>query len=198
MKFIKYMKKSTIISSVIYIIVGLLLAIFPGSTARTIGYAFATVVLIVGLGFLYRYFSKDVRVLFVGNELVTGIVLVALSLFVFLRVDSVVSVIPFFLGIIITISGVTKLQDAISFQRVRYGGSIYVYVLAVLNIIFGILLMLNPFKAVETLIMLIGFGLVYSGVTDLITLILVTKNIMRMQDRDGIIEVEAREVDSEI
>ncbi|MDD6571903.1 MAG: DUF308 domain-containing protein [Thermoflexaceae bacterium] len=195
MNVLKEMKKNAMISSLIYVIVGIILTLFPGSTARTIGYAFATVVLIAGLSFLYRFITKDVSYSFVGNEFVIGIVLVMASVFVFMRVDSVVSIIPILLGVVITISGISKLQNAIGLHKMHYSGSTAVLAFAILNIVFGIVLILNPFGAVTTLIMLIGLGLIFSGVTDFVTTFLITRNLMKMKKNSDIIEVEAREIE---
>lgn len=194
MEILKEMKRNAVITSVMYIIVGLILTFFPASTARTIGYAFATVILIVGLSFLYRFIIKEAAYTFVGNELVIGTVLVLASIFVYARVDSVVSFIPVLLGIVVLVSGITKLQNAIGLQKMRYQGSTAVLAFAVLNIFFGIVLVFNPFSAVTTLIMLIGLGLVFSGVTDLITTFWIAKNLYKVNKDEEII-VEAREID---
>ena len=194
MEILKEMKRNAVITSVMYIIIGLILTFFPASTARTIGYAFATVILIVGLSFLYRFIIKDVAYTFVGNELVIGTVFVLASIFIYARVDSVVSFIPILLGIVVLVSGITKLQNAIGLRKMQYQGATAVLAFAVLNIFFGIVLVFNPFSAVTTLIMLIGLGLVFSGVTDLITTFWIAKNIYKVNKGDEII-VEAREVE---
>lgn len=194
MEILKEMKRNAVITSTIYIIVGLVLTLFPASTARTIGYAFATVILIAGLGFLYRFVVKDAAYSFVGNELVIGTVLVLASIFVFVRVESVVSFIPVLLGVVVMVSGITKLQNAIGLQKMRYQGSTAVLIFAVLNILFGIVLVFNPFSAVTTLIMLIGLGLVFSGVTDLITTFWIAKNIYKV-GKGAPIVMEGREIE---
>lgn len=189
----KEMNKNAVITSVMYIIVGIILTLFPASTARTIGYAFATVILIVGLGFLYRFIIKETAYCFVGNELVIGVVLVLASIYVYARVDSVVSIIPVLLGIVVIVSGITKLQNAIGLRKMQYQGSTAVLAFAVLNIFFGVVLVFNPFSAVTTLIMLIGLGLIFSGITDLFTTFWIAKNIHKVDKNEEII-VEAREV----
>lgn len=194
MRIFKEMKRTAIISSVIYIIVGLILAIFPDSTARTIGYAFATVILVAGLGFLYRFVTKGQEYAFVGNELAIGVILIIASVFIYLNVDSVISVIPVLLGIVIFVSGITKMQNAIGLHNMKYSGSTAVFVLAILNILFGIVLIINPFGAVTTLIMLLGIGLIFSGITDFVTTWLITRNVTRMEKDAESIEVEAKEL----
>lgn len=194
MRIFKEMKRTAIISSAIYIIVGLILAFFPDSTARTIGYAFATVILVAGLGFLYRFVTKGNEYAFVGNELAIGVILIIASVFIYLNVDSVISIIPVLLGIVIFVSGITKMQNAIGLHNMKYNGSTAVFVLAILNILFGIVLIINPFGAVTTLIMLLGIGLIFSGITDFVTTWLITKNVTRMEKDAESIEVEAKEL----
>ncbi len=194
MEIFKQMNKNAAITAVMYIIVGIILTFFPASTARTIGYAFATVILIVGLGFLYRFIIKETAYCFVGNELVIGIVLVLASIYVYVRVDSVVSIIPVLLGIVVVVSGISKLQNAIGLRKMQYQGSTAVLAFAVLNILFGVILVLNPFSAVTTLIMLIGLGLIFSGITDLVTAFWIARNIYKV-DKDQEIIVEARDIE---
>ena len=194
MEIFKEMKRNAVITSTMYIVVGLILTFFPASMARMLGYVFATVILIVGLGFLYRFAVKEAAYSFVGNELVIGAVLVLASIYVFVRVESVVSIIPVLLGIVVMVSGITKLQNAIGLQKMRYERSTAVLIFAVLNILFGNVLVFNPFSAVTTMIMLIGLGMVFSGGTDLIPPVWSAKNIYKVNKSDTI-TVEGREIE---
>lgn len=195
MNILKEMKKSTMISAAIYVIIGAILTFFPDSTARTIGYAVATVILITGLCFLYRYVTKDISLMLVGNELVIGLILVVAAIFVYVKVDIVVGIIPVVLGIIIEVSGISKLQNAIALHRMNYKGQTAVLLFAILNILLGILLIFNPFKAATTLIMLLGMGLMFSGITDFITTFIITGNVSKAMKKGQFIEVDGREVE---
>lgn len=190
MNLLKNMKKDTLAAAIVYIFAGLFLLIFPETTAKTIGYAFACILLVMGLRSIFNYMMRDVSVVFYHNDLVIAAVLILASVCVFINVEAVVSIIPFVLGIIVAISGVIKLQNAINLKRLNHGGAMMVFILAAVNIIFGIVLLVNPFKAMATLIRIIGIGLVFSGVTDCFTLFCIARKIRLYEENNSVIEGE--------
>lgn len=190
MNILKNLKRETIISSIVYILAGIILIIFPQTTARTIGYAFACILILLGIRCIIKYMKRDIKMAFYHYDLVTAAVLILASVCVFINVDAVVAFIPFILGIFVTISGVIKLQNALDLWRLQNGGSVMVFILAVINVVFGIVLIVNPFGAMATLIRIIGIGLIYSGVTDLITVLCISGKIKRYEEANGIIEGE--------
>lgn len=196
MKVLKEMNKRELLPALIYVLVGLILAFYPEATAVTLGYSFATIVLFCGLAFLYRFIVKDISTIFVGNEFVIGVVLVLGSIYIYLNVEKVVSVIPVLIGILIVISAVAKIQNAIGLYRAHYSGRIFVLVVAVINLIIGLVLVFNPFKTVTLLILLLGIGLIYSGVTDIIAAFLVCKGIVKARKMEETIEVNAVEINT--
>lgn len=197
MGLLKSLKKDMVVAAVIYILVGLVLIFFPETTARTIGYTFACVLLLLGLRCIFNYMMRDVQLTFYYNDLVGAALFIISSVAVFIHVEAVVSFIPFILGVFVTISGVLKLQNAMNLKRLNTGGSITVLLLAVLNTLFGIVLILNPFNAMATLVRIIGIGLLFSGITDFITTILIAKKIRVYMDANGVIKGEVLEKESE-
>lgn len=195
----RVMRKDTLVPSIIYLVIGLILVFCPTSTMRTIGYVFATLLLLCGILMVYRYCTKDVNRVFYGNELVYGMILVALSILIYSKVDSFIAIIPMFLGIVILTSGVSKLQYAIGLYRSHYRGQTALFFLAAVNIILGLVLLINPFASMATLVIIIGASLIFSGVTDLLTTVMIDrkmKKVQHMKEEAGPIDVEAREVDN--
>jgi uncharacterized membrane protein HdeD (DUF308 family) len=72
------------------------------------------------------------------------------------------------LGIVILINGIVKLQQVAELVRMNEGGWLFIAILAAVNIIIGIVAILNPFDTANLLIRVIGIGLLYGGITDLI------------------------------
>lgn len=71
------------------------------------------------------------------------------------------------MGLAVLISGLIKLQHAVDLFRAKIQGSILLFLMAVISIILGVLAIVNPFEAAATLIMIIGAGLLISGITDI-------------------------------
>lgn len=188
MNIIKNIKKETMAAAVVYICSGLFLTVFPETTAKSIGYVIACFLLIMGLRSIFNYMMRDVSVVFYHNDLVVAALFILASIGVFINVEAVVSVIPFILGIIVSISGVIKLQNAINLKRLNHGGALTVFILAAANIIFGVVLIINPFQVMTTLIRIVGIGLIFSGVTDCFTLFSIAKKIKMYEESNSVIE----------
>lgn len=177
MKTLKKIKWNVIISSVIYVALGVILLLWPEKMARNICYVIGVIAVAVGIVNLIDYIRKDYSVDAYRYNLVYGLVFILFGVFVFVKVDTVVSIIPFLLGFAVTISGLLKLQNAVDLVRMKYKGWGAVMIVSVLNIAFGVVLIMNPFDSAMILFICIGIGMIYSGVSDLIATIMLSRSI---------------------
>lgn len=177
MKTLKKIKWNVIISSVIYVALGVILLLWPEKMARNICYVIGVIAVAVGIVNLIDYIRKDYSVDAYRYNLVYGLVFILFGVFVFVKVDTVVSIIPFLLGFAVTISGLLKLQNAVDLVRMKYKGWGAVMIVSVLNIAFGVVLIMNPFDSAMVLFICIGIGMIYSGVSDLIATIMLSRSI---------------------
>lgn len=177
MKTLKKIKWNVIISSVIYVALGVILLLWPEKMARNICYVIGVIAVAVGIVNLIDYIRKDYSVDAYRYNLVYGLVSILFGVFVFVKVDTVVSIIPFLLGFAVTISGLLKLQNAVDLVRMKYKGWGAVMIVSVLNIAFGVVLIMNPFDSAMILFICIGIGMIYSGVSDLIATIMLSRSI---------------------
>lgn len=177
MKTLKKIKWNVIISSVIYVALGVILLLWPEKMARNICYVIGVIAVAVGIVNLIDYIRKDYSVDAYRYNLVYGLVSILFGVFVFVKVDTVVSIIPFLLGFAVTISGLLKLQNAVDLVRMKYKGWGAVMIVSILNIAFGVVLIMNPFDSAMILFICIGIGMIYSGVSDLIATIMLSRSI---------------------
>lgn len=158
-------KRSIVIAAVIYIIAGLVLLIIPTLTAHVIAYTVATLSLIFGVFQLASYFFSKPYDLHKG--LLIGSFSIFLSIFIYCRVDLIISVIPIILGFVISFSGMSTLQQTIDLIRIKQKGWVALLVVSIVNIILGIIAICNPFTTAIALMSLIGVGLIFSGISDI-------------------------------
>lgn len=163
---LKEMKWNMLMSAALYIVLGLILLIFPATTARTICYMVAGIAIVTGLVNLVVYFTRNITRNYYRNDFVTGLLLMVLGIFVIYRVDLVIALVPFIIGLCIIVSGLFKLQGALDVQRMG-GNAVLILGVAVVNVVIGILMMINPFESALLLYRLLGAGLLFSGMTDL-------------------------------
>lgn len=151
--------------------------------------------MVAGVLSLIRYFTFDAQDAFYRNDFLFGLIGFALGALIFLRKDIFASLIPLCLGIAILFSGFVKLQDAIDANRLGYQKSLAYIILAIINIVGGVLVILNPFTTNAVLFIIIGIGLIYSGVSDIVSTIYLSRrlNTLVKAIKDQVINVDVTE-----
>lgn len=201
--FINELKWNKIVYGAILVVVGLILFLFPGQISEVISMVVGLFFLLMGIVVIVTYLTKRVEMVFGSNRLVIGAAFITLGIFVMRRADFVVSIIPFILGLIVLVSGVNKLQNFIDLKRLNSDGGIVTLVFAILNIAFGVVLIINPFDAAIVLLKVTGVALAFSGITDLVATFILQKQAKDymvnkadrfMRDSD-IIDAEFEEAD---
>ncbi len=177
MKTLKKLKWNVIMSSVIYVALVVILLIWMEMTAKNICYVVGVISIAVGVVNLIDYIRKDYSVDAYRYNLVYGMVFILLGIFIFVKVETVISIIPVLLGFAVTISGLLKFQNAVDLVRMKYSGWGIVMIVSILNIAFGVVLIMNPFASAMILFICIGIGMIYSGVSDLIATIMLSRSI---------------------
>lgn len=176
---LKELKWSAILRSAIYILLGIVLILFPDTTARTLCYIGGGAIVVIGVVTLITYLFRDVESRYYRNDFVMGLIEVLLGLFAIYKADLLISLIPFILGIFVMISGFCKLENGLDVKRMGYDNWYVFVMLSIVNIIFGVILLFNPFEAATVMFIIIGVGLLFSGVTDLILTVLISRQVHR-------------------
>ncbi len=185
---LKDLRSSSILPALFCLVYGIVLIIWPDISSNFICYAIGAAIMLVGVVFVIRYIRKDLVRDFYRKDLVIGLIAISLGLVALLRVELIKGLIPTILGIAVLFSGIVKLQNAIDMFRMQYTYWYFILILALLNIGFGILLIVEPIWIVDVVFVLIGCGLVYSGISDLVTLYFVSKTIRNMLKESDIID----------
>lgn len=166
MNFLKQLRWNLILMALVFIALGVILIIWPTETLTTSCYILAALLIAVGVVSLISYMKKDISGIIYRYDLVVGLSCVLGGVLIIIKVNQLTDLIPVVLGFLVTISGILKIQNSIDMLRLGHGTWHVAFALAVINIVFGIVLLINPF-AKEVLITCIGVALVYSGITDL-------------------------------
>lgn len=164
---LKNVKWQSLVSSIIYIVIGLFLVIYPNQVADIICNLIGAGLIIYGAILLIGYFVRNVRDILYRDDFVLGIIWILIGILVISQKDIVKAIIPFLLGIFIVASGFMKLQDAVDAKRMGSSKSLSYLVMAVISIVLGLIILFNLIKTNEMLYRFIGIGLLYSGVSDL-------------------------------
>lgn len=171
MKLLKQIKWDTLFMGVLYILLGIVALVIPETMEKLLGFLIGVVLIVAGAVSMISYLLRDAHQNYYHNDFLHGLLGILLGIVVLYKVDIIISLVPFLLGTLVLVSGLSKLQDVIDLKRLEYGNWIFMLVLAVINIILGLILIFNPMAAATLLFRLIGIGLIFSGLTDCVTTI---------------------------
>ncbi len=185
MKLLRQIKWNLVILSFLFIALGIILILWPNEVMRTSCYMLAAMLIIVGVISLINYLRKDISGILYRYDLVVGLSAVLGGILVIIKVDQLLSLIPVVLGFLVTISGILKMQNSVDMLRLGQGTWYVAFCMAILNIIFGIVLLIDPFSR-ELLVYLLGAALIFSGITDLYVTISISHRLADLVQENGI------------
>ena len=193
-QWIKDMKKQFTLTAIFSILLGLVLVIWPDATKMAVSYLIGAALVVLGVIQVVRYFVYEVRLDLFRYDFVSGLILLGVGVFLLMRPEIIVGFLPVLLGMAIVIDGAVKIQQSMDLLRVGYRHWWLVLLLAVLALAAGVVLLVNPFEAASTLVLMIGIVLIYDGVTDLWTISRVSGRLRQMR-AEASVEVSGVDVD---
>lgn len=173
----KNLKWSSVGIALCYIVAGILFFANAKLTREIICSWTGYILLIVGAVSIIAYFLRHKTVSFMKNEFRDGLILITLGTLVLVKKDEFISIVYMLLAIVIMISGYRKLQDCVDSWRLGQKYGILYLVLSFISIIIGLIVMLDAPNDIQTLHKLIGFGMLYSGVSDLISTLFISTKV---------------------
>lgn len=171
-------KRNWLFSSLLSIILGIILMVFPGMTTQLVCAILGGIAILFGLSRVMRYFQQhSIYPEFLQGDLLSGLLCTGAGLFIALRPEIVVSLIPIIFGMFILAGGISGMVRAMDARRAGYAHWAIPMVLAVLALALSLMLMINPFASIKITVMVIGGCLIYEGITDLIAVQMTGKRI---------------------
>ena len=161
----KKLKWNLILMSLLYLALGIFLLMVPGTALNVVCYALGGVVLACAAVQLVRYFVVE-RGVFQSQ---LTLICLALGAFLIIRSDVVVRVLPIVFGLFVIFDSLGRIQNALELRRCEYSSWKVFLLLAVLSVVLGIVMVVDPFGTMETLVMAIGLILILEGALNLLS-----------------------------
>lgn len=164
---LRYVKSGMMLLSIAYIVIGMMLLIMPQTSLLWICYAFGAVVLITGIACLIQYARIRGTGFTAPFMLVGGVITAGLGVFTLAKPQVVASFLPIVFGIFIVVDGLSRIGSAIDLAK-RKGQKWWVLLLlSIISVALGILLVLHPFGAAVSVVMVCGILLIVEGAMNL-------------------------------
>ncbi len=171
--FLNKIKVSYLLTSLLYIALGLLIILRPSLTGTILCFIFGGILLLYGAVTIISFLVHEGRSGSYRFELVIGVVTAALGILFLVNPTFVLSIFPVILGIYIIVDAFLNLGRAAELHRMDYGRWWIVLLLSLVSMALGVLVFVRPLFLADFIIQIIGGVLIYSGVTDLWSLFMV-------------------------
>ena len=189
----KNIRTSALISAAMYILAGLLLIFYPEISVTVVCKILGICVLAAGILKVMNWFILDLRSSLMRNDLLYGFIV---GIVILTRQEMLLDFIPLVTGLIICISGLGKLQSSAIAVRIGYSNALIYFLLSIVSIVFGVWVMffVQGMFAAKTVFMLIGAGLLFSGLSDLFVTVFLsakyTSYVKKFEREHNIIDAE--------
>ena len=177
---LKKMGWASIITSLAFAIIGLIIAYNPNTTFKVISYLIWGIFIIFGSIKIFEYFKTKGSYDLYNYELVYGIIAILLGLVVIFCNEMIETLLRIMVGVWIVYSGAMRLGLALKLQKIDTDNKIWVAVLliAIAILVCGLFIIANP----GTLIATMGILMVVYAVMDIIEEIIFIKNVKEIND----------------
>ena len=171
-RFKKFIMMS-IVTSVVIALIGAVLIFMPEMSNKLIGVITGALFALSGINTIYKFISRNGAKLYSLN-LLFGIILVLIGAIIILVPFSVTSFLTICLGLYLIVFGANKVTYGVWFKIGDDSSWLITFVIGVMLMVFGILVLSNPFSAL-TVTQVIGTFLVLSSILDITDLVLLKK-----------------------
>lgn len=173
-------------ASVVNVVLGLILLIAPATSVKLIGYGIGGAVLVFGAVSIISGLRN-------GGGLFGGFLSCLVGIFIWTRFPALVSFLPFVVGIVVFVSGLSKLQGALEAKRDGYRW-VPGLIAAILSVGLGIMVICNPFSTLALTLRVIGLVLLLDGAENLIEAWVIRRRLkeqgyLAKEGEDGIIDI---------
>lgn len=195
MNFFKNTKINYYIEAVISTAIGIVLMVWPGATLDFLVKALAALIFCAGIVFVIGFFMKKERGVTESASLSLGVIIAVIGAWMFSKPNTFIAIIPIIAGIVIAMGGISNITQAVSLGKYKYSKWWLSLIFGIISIILGGYLILNPLAAADSVMMIIGFTIVYTSITNVWALAILGRVEKNVRQQMEAVDTEAEIID---
>ena len=197
-KLMKSFYKSSIATSIVLLIIGVLLFFRSEEAIIGLAYIIGTILCVLGIVAVVMFFKDSSENIKNDLNIVYGIVSLILGILVIVNPNAIAKLIPFIVGIIILINSAIKITYSI--EAKDSGEEIWKssLIMAIISLICGIIILFNPFETSVVVFKVIGAFIILYSILDLVYMFEVKKEVKNIEEDVDDIKNEVKETVKEI
>lgn len=177
MKKVGTIKSGYIGASVVMLLIGIILTVYPGLTTLALSLFVGAMILLFGISKLWGYFAAEQYRDVFRFDLTFGIIATVIGVLMLAHPQWLMSALPTLIGIFVLIDSVFSLQNVFEARRADTSYWWIGLVTSLITLVFGVLLIVDPFSGGEALIMVLGITLIVCAVTNFVTAIFISRRL---------------------
>lgn len=163
----KKMMLPSIISSIVFLVLGVIMFIYPELTLEIIAKVIGFTIIGIGIIGIFQYIRNREQTSFKFN-LIYVLTTIILGIVAVYRYKVISSILPVILGIWICFDSFIKLRMAIGIKNMGIANYKYPLFMSIFSLIIGIFLVLNPFLTATFIVKLVAASIIVYSVIDII------------------------------
>lgn len=190
-EWLKSVKWNLVLAALAYVVLGVVLLVWPDTTGNVLCTLLGILLLGYGIFQIIGFFTR-------GDEgwgsgavyLLVGLCAVALGVLALSSPEKVLSILPVALGAVVVVDSCMSLKRAFQLKELRMERWWVVALLAVVTLLFGLVVMFNPFQSAILVTRIVGGVLIYQGISDLVSVSRLSYYGKRILEELGAVEGE--------
>lgn len=178
---------------IMYFVLGVICVIFGNKLLEVLSWVIGGLFILAGVVFVILYLTREAVENINRNDMLMGMGAIAIGITLFIKNDLLQTVLPIILGVLIIISGAAKIQQMVDMLKLHLAGWLPTLFVALINIAFGVVMVVEPEFVADIFIILIGAGLIFSALSDIVFTLYYDK---QFKDKRPI-DIESREIPPE-
>lgn len=188
--------KGQIVTSIIYIILGICFIFMPVASMTIIcKFIFGILLIAVGIYHIVTYVAEKLSATIL--DLFCGGVLLVFGIFLFSYPQIIIKLLPTLLGTFILADSIWTLKGALRLRARTQRTWQFVLIASLVFIGLGIALIVNPFEAAKVTMIFAGWVFLCNGVIDLVNLILLRKGLKELEQDLTAVDSEGKIIEDE-
>lgn len=164
---LKQAKLNFILMAIVYIVFGLMFMIRPDTTNRLIVLVLGIIIALFGISKIIAHIQSEISQRYESFNLGTGIITLLIGLYFLIKPETIVSILGVILGFSLFFHGAINIQHAFNLKGMGYGRWWASAIFGIIAICFGFYGVMNPTAISPAFSIVIGSGMIISGITDI-------------------------------
>lgn len=163
----RFIRDNFILMTIIQLVIGIGIIIWPVAALKIICYVAGCISIVYGVYRLLVFFKNRLPV--TSPDFIMALVFIGIGLFVIFANVFVISIIPIIFGIIFFVSGLMKFRDSYIIGRVMGRTPVIEIIFAIIAVIFGFLMIFNPWGTAALFMIITGCLFVADAVFNIVS-----------------------------